>query len=152
MAKPLTEMSLCHMMPGINCFISCHQWRKITFMKSERKTAVKLSGPRPVGVSVGVAQRFRGQVGPILELLKCYFFPLQIIFIDSYMTSTTYKLTLIALCTLQASCSHAASQAEIQPLVWNHTSPIEKFQINFFKSPLLFFALARHKTKTVLKR
>ena len=104
------------------------------------------------GEGLGKTQRFQGQVGPILELLKCYFFPLQIIFIDSYMTTTTYKWTLIALCTLQASCSHAAGQAEIQPLVWNHTSPIEKFQIIFLNHQNFFLVWARPKTKTVLKR
>ena len=63
----------------------------------------------------------------------------RLVFIDSYVTTTTNKWTLIPLCTLQASCSHAAGQAEIQPLVWNHTSSIEKCPINFWKSQVLFF-------------
>ena len=52
----------------------------------------KLSFPDLLTRSLDVSesQRFRGQVGPILELLKCYFFPLEIIFIDSYVTTTTY--------------------------------------------------------------
>ena len=66
-------------------------------------------------------------------------FPLQIIFIDLYVTTTTYKWTLIALCTLQASCSHAAGQAEIQPLVQNQTSIIGKCQNFVLQIRIIFF-------------
>ena len=49
------------------------------------------SGCVPAPRAASRPQRFRGQVGPILELMKCNFFPLKIIFIDYYVTTTTYK-------------------------------------------------------------
>ena len=55
-----------------------------------------------------------------------------------YVTIITYEWTLITLCTLQASWRHAAGQTEIQPLVWNHTSPIEKSKNIFFKAEIFF--------------
>ena len=61
-------------------------------------------------------QRFRGQVGPILEFLIVTFFITNYLY-RLRMTTTTYKLTLLTMCTLQASCRHAAGQAKIPPLV-----------------------------------
>ena len=57
--------------------------------EEEEEEKEKEDGEEGVGEDVGThgeAQRFQGQVGPILELLKCNFFPLQIVCIDSYVT------------------------------------------------------------------
>ena len=42
---------------------------------------------------------------------------------------------------MQASCKHAAGQAEIEPLVWNHTSARKKCEIRFSKVHYVLFCL-----------
>ena len=54
---------------------------------------------------------------------------------------------------LQVSCRHAAGKAEIQPMVWNQTTAVEKFQENYTSLQYFFFGYELDsKTKTVLKR
>ena len=69
-----------------------------------------------------------------------------------HVITATYKWTLISMCTLQASCRHAAGQAKIPPLVWNHNSPIEKCTIFFFNVEIFFLVIASVKTRHILKR
>ena len=80
-------------------------------------------------------------------------FKILLLFIKNYLyrlhvTTTTYKWTLITMCTLQASCRHAAGQAKIPPLVWNHTSQIEKCISIFFQRGELFFGYSYCENKT----
>ena len=80
-------------------------------------------------------------------------FKILLLFINNYLnrlhvTTTTYKWTLITMCTLQASCRHAAGQAKIPPLVWNHTSQIEKCISIFFQRGELFFGYSYCENKT----
>ena len=55
-----------------------------------------------------------------------------------YMTTTTYKWTFKKLGILQVRGRHSAGRAEIQPLVWNQNSAIQKFQDFFFSSFFIF--------------
>ena len=50
---------------------------------------------------------------------------------------------------MQATYKHAAGQAEIEPLVWNHTSARKKCEIRFSKVHYVFFCLKQQLKKTV---
>ena len=65
-----------------------------------------------------------------------------------YRLHVTYKWTLISICPLPATCRHAAGQAKIPPLVWNHTSPIEKCRNIFIQYGELFFGYSYRENKT----
>ena len=100
---------------------------------------------------------FQYPYAPLTEVLRpslAYFRFLNVTFLITnylyrlHVTAKTYEWTLITMCTLHASCRHAAGQAKIPPLVWNHTSPIKDVDIFIFQRGNLFFGYNYFENKT----
>ena len=85
------------------------------------------------------------------RIFLTYFFPSQCFFVDAIWLFYLWMNINFNLCSLQASCRHAAGQAKVQPLVLNHTSWIEKCRNIFVQRRELSLVIATVKTSPVIK-